>query len=87
LPSEKPTRRLLDIIENAKAILTYTSGMDQAAFLENRLVYDAAERCLERISEAAARLGDLGPVLMPGQPVKQRCGNFKRATTTDLSRR
>jgi uncharacterized protein with HEPN domain len=26
------------------------------------------ERCLERISEAAAKLGDLAPSLVPGQP-------------------
>lgn len=30
--------------------------------------YDAVERCLERISEAAAKLGDLAPALVPGQP-------------------
>src|SRR5271165_7159863 len=53
LPSEKPTRRLEDIIENAQAVLRYKSGMDQAAFAGNRLVYDAVERCLERVCEAA----------------------------------
>jgi predicted nucleotidyltransferase len=35
---------------------------------QNRLVYDAVECCLERISEAAAKLGELAPVLMPGLP-------------------
>jgi uncharacterized protein with HEPN domain len=30
--------------------------------------YDAVERCLERISEAAFKLGDLASVLMPEQP-------------------
>jgi hypothetical protein len=30
LPSEKPARRLEDIIENAQAILRYTAGMDEA---------------------------------------------------------
>src|SRR5713101_4108602 len=59
LPSVKPARRLQDIIENARAVLQYTAGMDEAAFEENRLVYDAVERCLERISEAAAKLGEL----------------------------
>ncbi len=42
--------------------------MDLAAFEENRLVYDAVERCLERISEAAAKLGDMAVHLMPDQP-------------------
>ena len=32
LPSEKPIRRLGDIVENAQAILQYTAGMDLAAF-------------------------------------------------------
>src|SRR5690348_5049684 len=30
LPSEKPVRRLEDIVENAQAILHYTAGMDLA---------------------------------------------------------
>jgi uncharacterized protein with HEPN domain len=68
LPSEKPVRRLLDIIDNAQAVLGYTAGMDKAAFRKNRLIYDAVERCLERISEAAAKLGGLAPLLMPDQP-------------------
>ncbi|MEO8129420.1 MAG: HepT-like ribonuclease domain-containing protein [Bryobacteraceae bacterium] len=67
MPSEKPAR-LLDIIENGQAILRYTSGLDAASFAENQLVYDAVERCLERISEAVTKLGELAPVLLPGQP-------------------
>lgn len=42
--------------------------MDLAAFEEDRKTYDAVERCLERISEGAAKLGDLAPALMPEQP-------------------
>jgi uncharacterized protein with HEPN domain len=42
--------------------------MDVTAFAKDRKTYDAVERCLERISEAAAKLGDLAPTLMPGQP-------------------
>lgn len=42
--------------------------MDLTAFEENRLVYDAVERCLERIAEAAAKLGDMTVHLMPDQP-------------------
>jgi uncharacterized protein with HEPN domain len=52
-------RRLQDIIDNAQAIFRYTEGMDLTAFEENRLVYDAVERCLDRISEASAKLGDM----------------------------
>jgi uncharacterized protein with HEPN domain len=42
--------------------------MDENTFEGNRLVYDAVERCLERISEAAAKLGELAPALVPDQP-------------------
>jgi uncharacterized protein with HEPN domain len=68
LPSEKPARRLLDIVENGQAVLRYTAGMDAVAFAQSALVRDAVERCLERISEAAAKLGELAPALMPDQP-------------------
>src|SRR6266567_3485457 len=43
LPSEKPVRRLEDIIENAQAILRYTAGMDLTAFEEDSKTYDAVE--------------------------------------------
>jgi uncharacterized protein with HEPN domain len=68
LPSEKPARRLEDIIENALAIQHYVAGMDPAAFEKDQKTCDAVERCLERISEATAKLGDLAPELMPDQP-------------------
>ena len=42
--------------------------MDETAFRENRIVYDAVERCLERICEASAKLGDMAAYLMPDQP-------------------
>ena len=71
LPSSKAPRRLQDIIDNAKAIFRYTEGMDVTLFERDRKTYDAVERCLERISEAAVKLGDLGPVLMPDQPWQQ----------------
>lgn len=42
--------------------------MDLKAFREDAKTYDAVERCLERIAEAAANLGDLAPVLVPVRP-------------------
>ena len=42
--------------------------MDLTAFEDDRKTYDAVERCLERISEAAAKLGDMALHLMPDQP-------------------
>lgn len=68
MPSSRVPRRLQDIVDNAKAIFRYTEGMDLTTFEENRLVYDAVERCLERISEASAKLGDMAVHLMPDQP-------------------
>src|ERR1017187_453324 len=87
LPSEKPARRLEDIVENAQAVLRYTAGMDEVAFEGNRLVYDAVERCLERISEAAAKLGELAPVLIPDQPWRdiRALGNRLRHDYDDIS--
>ncbi len=65
MPSDKPARRLEDIIENAQAIQRYIAGMDLAAFEKDRRTCDAVERCMEPISEAAAKLGDLAPVIRP----------------------
>ena len=68
MPSEKPVRRLEDIIENIQSVQRYVAGTGLAGFEEDRKTCDAVERCLERISEAAAKLGDLAPILMPEQP-------------------
>jgi len=68
LPSDNPARLLEDIVENAQAIRRYVDGMDVTAFERDQKTYDAVERCLERISEAAAKLGDLALSLVPGQP-------------------
>ena len=68
LPSEKPARRLRDIIENAAAIERYVVGLDMVGLGDDVKTRDAIERCLERISEAAAKLGDEASELVPGQP-------------------
>jgi uncharacterized protein with HEPN domain len=68
LPSEKPARRLKDIVENLQAIENYTVGMDLTAFAADRKTRDAVERCFERICEAAVKLGDTAGILMPDQP-------------------
>ena len=68
MPSDKPRGRLLDIAENAAAIQHYTAALTQEQFEANRMTRDAVERCLERISEAAAKLGPLAAELAPEQP-------------------
>ena len=87
MPSDKPARRLEDIVENARAILRYTVGMDLEAFEEDRKTYDAVERCLERISEGAAKLGGQASELMPDQPWQKirSLGNRLRHDYDDIS--
>ena len=50
------------------------------------MVYDAVERCQERISEAAAKLGELAPALMPDHPWRdiRALGNRLRHDYDDI---
>jgi uncharacterized protein with HEPN domain len=63
-----PAGNLADIIENAERIEQYLAGVDRAAFASNGVLRDAVERCVERVCEAAHRLGDRAAELMPDQP-------------------
>ena len=63
-----PADSLADIIENAERIEQYLTGMDRAAFASNGLLRDAVERCMERVCEAAHRLGEHAAELLPNQP-------------------
>ena len=63
-----PADSLADLVENAERIAHYLDGVDRAAFAGNGLLRDAVERCMERVCEAAHRLGDHAAVLMPEQP-------------------
>lgn len=64
MPSSKPLVRLHDIAANVRLIDDYMDGLDFALFKEN-LVRDAVERCLLRISEAAAKLGTFAEEQFP----------------------
>jgi uncharacterized protein with HEPN domain len=59
---------LADIVENAARIRAHIQGVDLQAFAGDGLRRDAVERCLERICEAAHRLGPKAAELMPDQP-------------------
>lgn len=61
MSSSNAPQRLQDIIDNAQSIFRYTEGMNLVDFENNRLVYDAVERCLERICEAVVKLGEHAP--------------------------
>jgi uncharacterized protein with HEPN domain len=65
VPSSDPIQRLEDILENIFRIEEFTVGMDQAAFTDDLKTSNATERCLERISEAARKLGDNAERLCP----------------------
>jgi uncharacterized protein with HEPN domain len=72
MPSKyDPADCLADIVENAERIESCIEGLDQTDFELNGLVRDAAERCPERICEAAHRLGSEAEELIPGQPWRQ----------------
>ncbi|MBO0711333.1 MAG: DUF86 domain-containing protein, partial [Acetobacteraceae bacterium] len=68
VPSSRPAVRFQDILDNIRLIQSYVTGMDQAAFDADSRTRDAVERCLERISEAAAKLGVKAEQLAPGPP-------------------
>ena len=69
MPSKHdPADSLADIIENAERIEQYLTGVDRAGFAGNGLLRDAVERCMERVCEAAHRLGEHAAELMPNQP-------------------
>ena len=57
MPSEQPAARLNDIIENIERIRFHVLNMEMANFLSNPTAIDATERCLQRITEAARKLG------------------------------
>ena len=63
-----PADSLADIIENAERIEQYLAGVDLVTFASNDLLRDAVERCIERVCEAAHRLGERAAELMPNQP-------------------
>ncbi len=70
MPSNKLARRHSDIVENADFIASYIDGLQEKAFLADRKTQDAVKRCLQRITEAAIRLGSEAERLIPGYPWK-----------------
>jgi uncharacterized protein with HEPN domain len=69
LPSRHdPADSLHHIIENAERVARHLAGMDRRSFEQSEWARDAVERCIERICEAAYRLGARAEDLMPDQP-------------------
>ena len=58
MPSEVPRERLQDIITNIDRLRAHVHGVAPGVALDDK-TRDAVERCLERISEAARKLGSV----------------------------
>ena len=59
MPSKDPAHRLRHIVENAERIFDHTRDMTVSVFLRDQKTIDAVERCLQRIAEAARKIGAL----------------------------
>lgn len=71
MPSERPLKRLQDIVENCNRVLQYTDGLTAQTYATNVMTSDAVERCLQRISEAAMKLGGYLDTTYPDVPWKK----------------
>ena len=58
MSSERVAQRLADILKNIDRIENHVSGTTKTKFLDDDLLNDGVERCLERIAEAARKIGD-----------------------------
>jgi uncharacterized protein with HEPN domain len=74
LPSSKRRDRLGDVVANCERIARHVAGMSRDAFFADEKTIDAVERCLQRISEAAAKLGTYLDDIDPDAPWKDARG-------------
>ena len=74
MPSSKPIDRLSDIVENSDRIARHIAGMSSDDYMADEKTIDAVERCLQRISEAAQKLGNYLDALYPDTPWKSARG-------------
>jgi uncharacterized protein with HEPN domain len=58
MSSERMGQRLLDILENIERIERHVAATTKTKFLGDDLLNDGVERCLERIAEAARKIGN-----------------------------
>ena len=80
MPSKDPIQRLEDIRENITRVRRHVERMDEEAFLRDAKTQDAVERCIERIAEAARKLGDVFDADYPGLdlPALRQLGSVLR---------
>lgn len=65
MPTERAARRIHDVLTNIASIEAYTKGLSEGSFRDAPMVIDAVERCLERIAEAARKLGERFDAAVP----------------------
>lgn len=68
MSTRDPAQRFRDIISNIDAIAASCAGLSKEQFLSDPDKYDATERRIGRISEAAVKLGEVAERLAPDQP-------------------
>lgn len=69
MPSKPdPANSLHHFIDNTERVARHLAGLDRHAVERNESARDAVERCIERICEAAHRLGAHAEEIMPSQP-------------------
>jgi uncharacterized protein with HEPN domain len=80
LSSRKLNQSLHDILNSIKLIEQFIVGVSFDAFCAEPMRIAAVERHLQKISEAAVRLGEDAEVLCPGLPWRsiRGIGNFLR---------
>ena len=83
--SHDPADSLRDILDNIERIEHYRLGLDRKMLEANGQARDAIERCLERICEAAFRLGDRAGALLPEQPWPDSAIGCATPTTASAS--
>ncbi|MFS0738413.1 HepT-like ribonuclease domain-containing protein [Sphingomonas sp. 1P06PA] len=54
---DREFRRVEDIVANIDLAIAYLGDHDEASFAADRKTMDAVERCLQRLTEAAIRIG------------------------------
>ena len=80
MSSRTPHQSLSDILNSILMIEDFIAGVSLDVFSRDPMRIAAVERHLQKISEAAVRLGDTAEVLCPGMPWRniRGIGNFLR---------
>lgn len=71
---ERDSAYLLDMLGSARLALSYMSGMDRAAFVDNIQCQDSVVRRLEIIGEAARHVSEATREALPALPWHQIIG-------------